>query len=153
MKIEKAEKHDLESIVDVIQDSIINLCHKDHLNKNEHLQAWLTERSEQNLQDILFNSHSRTFICICDGRIAGMSHIDNSGELKLCYVHSQYTGKGIGRLLLEAAEQQAKAWGLVKITMTSTTTAMNFYLSQGYTQNGEQIMCIGMPGHPLAKNI
>lgn len=153
MKIEKADKKHLKAIAEVIKDSIESLCGKDHLNKKEHIENWLLERSEHNLGKILFNSDSQAFVCINKENVVGVSHITNSGELKLCYVHSDYIGQRIGHLLLKAAEQQAQEWGLSKITMISTNTAKGFYCSHGYIKSGEQILYIGMPGYPLEKKI
>jgi len=153
LKIVKAEKESIARIISVINDSIENLCHQDHLNKKKHLDEWLNERSQVNLENQLFHDNTQTFVCVDKGKIIGVSQIDKSGDLKLCYVHSQYTGIGAGRLLLVAAENQAKEWGLKQVSMVSTRTAHDFYQSQGYINDGKAVACIGMPGYPLVKSI
>lgn len=153
MRTIEASREHLDEIALVIRDSIVNLCHADHQNSKQHMDAWLTERGIGNLERALFAPGSQAFICLYDGHVIGVSLIDRAGELKLCYVHSRHVGKGAGQLLLAAAEQQAGRWGLDKVTLTSTRTARGFYLSHGYQSCGESVPCIGMPGYPLEKTI
>lgn len=153
MKIIKAKKEFLSEMIDVINDSIINLCKNDHQNSDEHINNWLTERSLGNLEAKLFHEDSQAFICIEDSIIIGVVLIEKSGTLQLCYVHSEHAGKGVGRILLAASENQAREWGLNSINMVSTGTARDFYRSHGYLKNGDIVGCIGMPGYPLIKNI
>ncbi len=143
----------LREICEVIHDSIIKLCINDHLNQNTHIEEWLSERSIENLESLLFNNKTQAFICSFHNQIVGVSNIDNRGELSLCYVHPAYTGKGIDHMILGAVENQAQELGLDEVKLISTTTAKNFYLSNGYNQYDEPIAHIGMTGYPLKKHI
>ncbi|MDH5648470.1 MAG: GNAT family N-acetyltransferase [Gammaproteobacteria bacterium] len=153
MKIEEATRESLQEISELIKQSIVTLCQADHQNKPEHLQAWLSARASDKLAHELFGNNSRAFTCRHEGRLAGVVNINTTGEMTLCYVHPAYSGRGVGRLLLQAAEEQAIKWGLKQIHLVSTRTAREFYLSQGFESNGEEICHIGMPGYPLLKVI
>ncbi len=150
---DKAQREQLGAIDTVISDAIVNLCEQDHQNQVHLIETWLTQRSPENLERLLFGGSGQGFVSIVDGQIAGVAFIDTDGRLHLCYVHSSYTAQGIGRALLASAEQQARAWGLTQVTMTSTATAKEFYLAQGYSQTGDPVTCFGMPGFPLAKRL
>jgi len=151
--IEKARREQLGAIDEVISDAIVNLCEQDHMNQVQHIETWLAQRSPGILEQLLFSGDAQGFVCIIDGHIVGIAHINAKGQMKLCYVHSEYTGRGIGRALVAAVEQQAGEWGLEQITMTSTKTAKDFYLTLGYSQSSDPIPCFGMPGYPLKKQL
>lgn len=153
LEILNADKTQLDEIARVIRASIVGLYEPDHGNQQNHLDDWLAARSATKLEPVLFAGDAAAFVCIDHGRLIGVSRITRAGELKLCYVHPQYTGKGVGRLLLEAAEQQARDWGLAQISLTSTQTAKRFYLARGYQPCGEPVACIGMPGYPLCRKL
>ncbi len=153
MQIEKANKENLKEICHLIKESIVNLCGDDHLNKQEHIDNWLSARSESEMDALLFGSESQAFVCADKGVVVGISHIKNNGELTLCYVHPKKLGRGIGSFILQAAENQAEEWGIKQIQLVSTATARSFYLSQGYEQYQDSIMYIGMPGYPLKKAV
>ena len=151
MNIEKATNDSLGEIYRIIRNSIINLCAADHSNEKGNLENWLAARSPENLEKLLFDGKSQAFVCIENEKVIGVSHIKKDGELTLCYVHSEYAGKGIGRIILEAAEKQADIWKLEEINLISTATAKRFYLAQGFEENGAPISYFGMPGFPLKK--
>lgn len=153
MKIEKAKPEQLHDICELVQNSITKLCAADHFNQQHHIEAWVADRSIENIEQMLFTLNSITFVCVDNTHIVGVSHLTNSGVLDLCYVQYQHIGKGIGRMILAAAETQAQAWACDEISLISSATAKQFYLSHGYEQHKETIIHIGMPGYPLRKRL
>ena len=151
--IRKVQHQDLPEIVSLIEQSIIKLCAKDHGNQRQHIDTWLENRSHQVLERDLFDGQSKAFVCLNANTIAGIVDITHSGVLRLCYVHPDFIGKGIGHRLLQIAELLAKQWHTTKISITSTATAYDYYLSHGYVQVAEPAHCFGMPGYPLEKRI
>ncbi|KAA3616875.1 MAG: hypothetical protein D8M58_17900 [Calditrichaeota bacterium] len=69
LHIEKAKKESLEEMCNVIKSSIVNLCSEDHKNQQEHLDNWLSARSEKKMNDLLFDKESQAFVCIKRGKL------------------------------------------------------------------------------------
>ena len=153
MRVEPATKASLAAICDLIRASIEALCTADHGNQEHHLDTWLAERSADRLEPVLFGSDSQAFVCIDGDRLTGVSHVRRDGELTLCYVDPRDVGRGVGRAVLDAAEDQALRWGLGEVYLTSTATARAFYLANGYEASGAAVPCMGMPGYPLRKRL
>ena len=57
-------------------------------------------------------------------------------ELRACYVHPRFNRQGIGRRLLAALEEEAKAAGLGWLNLNSSLNAEEFYQAAGYTSDG-----------------
>lgn len=110
-KIETAKPQQLDDICELIQNSIITPCAEDHLKQSHHIEAWLADRSVERLEHMLFSNESQSFVCLDNEYITGIVQIATSGKLELCYVHPEYIGQGIGRLILETAETQVQEWG------------------------------------------
>ncbi|QXI40669.1 GNAT family N-acetyltransferase [Pseudomonas xantholysinigenes] len=65
----------------------------------------------------------------------------HAAELQRLYLQARFTGLGIGKRLLEAAEQHAARNGATRLWATvwaENQRALDFYLSQGYEALGAQ---------------
>ena len=153
MIIQNPQKHQLNEIHALIRDSITLLCNADHKDDPANLDHWLSKRTVENLEEIIFKPESKGFVCVENGSIVGISHVTREGELTLCYVHPEYLGLGIGAKVLTMVESQARHWGLEGIKLVSTTTAKPFYERHGYSQYSDTILYLRMPGYPLSKSI
>jgi GNAT superfamily N-acetyltransferase len=57
---------------------------------------------------------------------------DGTGQVRYMAVKYEHQGKGIGALLLDAAEQKGKKEGMHKIILHARENAVPFYENQGY---------------------
>lgn len=54
------------------------------------------------------------------------------GQIRYMAVHSNYQGKGLGKLIVTKLEEEAKKINLTTIELQARENALEFYKSQGY---------------------
>ncbi|QRZ13300.1 GNAT family N-acetyltransferase [Paracoccus methylovorus] len=72
------------------------------------------------------------FVAEVGGEPIGFITIDRTGYVDLAFVLPSATGKGIGRVLLDAAEQWAKANGAARLTTEASLIARPFFEKSGW---------------------
>ena len=72
-------------------------------------------------------------------------------RLRQMAVLNNQQGKGIGRALMQFAENIARDRGFRKITMHARKTAIGFYEKLGYEVNGEQFEEVSIPHFIMEK--
>lgn len=82
------------------------------------------------------------YILLIDGQepvATARLHIvdDQTAKIERVCVAAEYRKQGVGRQLIEAAEDWAKEFGIKKIIITSQKHAVGFYEAIGYTANPE----------------
>ncbi len=101
----------------------------------------VVERYSQKAQN-KSNDLPVTWIAMCEGRIVGTvglkdyAHPDReeaSPGVSTLYVHRVWRGKGVGRLLMEKAEDEARARGY-KALWLYTSDSVSFYEKLGWQQ-------------------
>ncbi len=93
-----------------------------------------------------------------DNKIIGcvMLHpTDNSDTMKLRQmgVYDSWQGKGIGRMLVEGAEELLLQKGVKKIVLHARVTAQTFYSKLGYIQTGDVFTEVGIPHIVMEKEL
>ncbi len=89
-----------------------------------------------------------------DGSMTGCCILTNEGEtirLRQMAVHPALQGKGIGRSIIEFAEDFGRQQGFKKLSMHARDSAIGFYTHCGYTILGEGFSEIGLPHHLMIK--
>ncbi len=74
-------------------------------------------------------------------------------QLRQMAVKPGLQGKGIGRVLMQFAENIARDRGNKKITMHARQTAVGFYEKQGYNVVGEQFEELTIPHYIMEKDL
>ncbi len=81
-----------------------------------------------------------------------LSKIDEStGKLRQMAVSNDFQGKGIGRIVLQYAEQYAWNHGYTTLTMHARKSALDFYKKEGYIASGEEFTEVGIPHFEMKK--
>jgi predicted GNAT family N-acyltransferase len=73
-------------------------------------------------------------------------------KLRQMAVAESWQGKGIGRLLVEAAEHHCRRLGINKIVLHARITAEQFYSKLGYKTVSEEFTEVGIPHVIMEKN-
>lgn len=77
------------------------------------------------------------FALFDNGKIRAIARLDQSGEktsqVRFVAVETDQQGSGFGRMIMEAAEEQAKKDGAVKMILHARDYAVDFYLKLNYT--------------------
>ena len=75
------------------------------------------------------------FVAEIDGQIAGFASIvPKESELRAVYVDPKFGRKGVGRMLLDQVEREARDRGLQKLMMHASLSAEAFYKRYGYIE-------------------
>ena len=80
--------------------------------------------------------------------------LDNlSVKLRQMAVHPEHQKKGLGKSLVQFAEQQIKNLGYKKIEMHARKTAIPFYEKLGYKKEGDEFIEVGIPHYKMCKEL
>ncbi|TMI94067.1 MAG: GNAT family N-acetyltransferase [Bacteroidetes bacterium] len=92
-----------------------------------------------------------------DGNILGCAMLveENSRVVKLrqMAVLNALQGKGIGRALMQFAENLARDHGYRVLTMHARKNAVGFYEKMGYTVKGDEFMEVSIPHYEMEKQL
>ena len=103
---------------------------------------------EMRLKLILSSSAYKTFVAIMDGSVCGMTgtltypsyeHNDASGRILALVISSTVRRRGIGRMLIAAADKDFAQRGIRRVSLDTRLTredAHKFYELLGYERNG-----------------
>lgn len=142
--IRAAAPEDASAACGVLRRSILECCAQDHCNDREILEAWLGNKTPQNVAAWMASSANHTLVAERDGELVGVALLTQAGKLSLCYVLPEAQHGGIGKALLAGAEAKAREWGIGVLTLKSTSVARDFYARNGYTNAGKDKTCYGL---------
>lgn len=108
------------------------------------------EELEKEKEDILIG-------CFEDGKIEACCLLTKTAEhtvrLRQMAVLSGFQGKGIGRVLMQFAENVARDRGFKKLTMHARESAIGFYEKLGYRKVGERFDEVTIPHFMMEKDL
>ncbi len=92
-----------------------------------------------------------------DGRMLGCCMLVEEGEktvrLRQMAVVNDKQGAGIGRALMQFAENLARDRGYKRLTMHARKNALGFYEKMGYKKVGDEFMEITIPHYVMEKEL
>jgi putative acetyltransferase len=148
IEIRQATPDDAAAACALLRQSIERGCVADHGQRQDVLQAWLGNKTTQNV--LAWFSSPSNFAVVAerdmDSRreLVGLALLTQAGKLALCYVLPELVRGGIGRELIEAVEARARAWNISKLYMHSPASASAFFERQGYVNAGKDKACFGL---------
>ena len=93
--------------------------------------------------------------CFDDDKMEGCCMLvpldDNTVQLRQMAVTSGLQGKGIGRVLMQFAENIARDRSYKKLIMHARKTAVGFYEKIGYTKTGSEFLEVTIPHFVMEK--
>lgn len=100
-------------------------------------------------EDLSRDAINAIFIAEHEGKVIGcvfMEPLDKKEiQLRAMAVYNKWQGKGVGRLLVQAAEEYTWQEGFDKIILHARKVVMGFYKSLGYDAFGDQFIEVGIP--------
>jgi len=120
---------------------------------------WLREPLGLNLfEEDLSDDHKDHILVVMDGEeIVGCVMLHPSGadtvKLRQMAIHERLQGKGIGKVLVEDAEQLAAEKGYKEIVLHARMTAKGFYEKLGYTPFGAEFTEVTIPHIAMRKTL
>jgi N-acetylglutamate synthase-like GNAT family acetyltransferase len=106
------------------------------------------EELEREKEDILIGAFEEEDILGC----CLLTKIDpKTCRLRQMAISRTLQGKGMGRQMMQFAEDVARDYGYKKITMHARNTAVGFYEKLGYAVNGSEFTEVTVPHHVMEK--
>ncbi len=133
LAVRDAIPDDADAVCAVPRRSITMLCGADHQGDERILEAWLRNKTPQNVCAWLASSNLSMVVALHRGLVCGVAMISRQGEIQLCYVEPEVRFLGAGRLMLKTVQERALEWGLSDVFLTSTVTGKPFYERNGFT--------------------
>ncbi|NKD87930.1 GNAT family N-acetyltransferase [Haematospirillum sp. 15-248] len=144
---------DVCAATDVLRRSIVELCQEDHGRIPERIALWLANKTSDTVA-LWIDSESLRFVVAEDANcVVGVGAASVDGEILLDYVDPLHRFRGISRSVLSHLEAWISGRGHSTVALTSTRTALPFYLAAGYRKSGPVDAWQGMPGYPLDKQL
>jgi GNAT superfamily N-acetyltransferase len=135
-EIRAAQMREAAAICEVLRRSIVELCVRDHRNDPSRLAEWLADKTPEHVANWIADPGTCTFVAANDEKVHAVGSILANGEIALNYVAPDGRFQGISRSMLQTLEQTARELGHRRVTLTSTFTAHDFYISAGYADDG-----------------
>lgn len=99
-----------------------------------------------------FDADAVHFLAVDDkSEPVGCVRLLPSGQISRLCVLEQLRHQGIGRALLEQAEQEARRQGMREVFLHAQTQACSFYESAGFMVNGGIFVEAGIPHRQMTK--
>jgi GNAT superfamily N-acetyltransferase len=154
MHIRRAREEDAAEACQVIRRSIAELCRDDHRDDPASLDAWLANKTPENLRKWIKDSGGYILVAEDDGSLLGVAAMRTSGEVTLNYVSPEARLRGVSKALVAGLETEARRRGIRTLTLDSTGTARRFYLAIGYRDAGPTAPGFGVTlRFPMAKDL
>ncbi|VXB90304.1 GNAT family N-acetyltransferase [Massilia sp. 9I] len=151
--IRKAVPGDASAACALLRRSIEVGCQADHQDRPAVLEAWLGNKTSANVATWFAIPSNHALVAERDGELLGLCLLTQAGKLALCYVAPEALKSGVGRALLCAAEEQARAWDIKKLHLHSPASASAFFERQGYVNAGKDKSCFGLECDLLWKQL
>ncbi|HHQ6588730.1 TPA: GNAT family N-acetyltransferase [Serratia fonticola] len=129
MKIRKFRNGDEVALFHVFLSSVHNIASRDYTP--EQIEAW----APTNIDQEQWSSHMRAlrpFVVEIEGEIAGYADVQSSGYIDHFFVSGNYPKRGVGTLLMNRINEEAKLLGIVELTSNVSKTAEEFFLRHGF---------------------
>jgi len=151
--VRPAKTEDATHACNVLRRSIVECCQEDHQGESEALDAWLHNKTTGDVRSWIQSPDLFSWAAVVEAKIVGFSMSSRSGNVLLCYLVPEVRHMGVGKAMLKAIGEQAKADGINALHLESTKTARSFYLRNGFVECGAPIAAFGMKSYPMKKTL
>lgn len=152
--VRSALEADAPAACEVLRRSIRELCSADHHDNEAVLAAWLENKTVENVAAWVRSKSNFSVVAVEETVVRGFALLQRDGEVHFCYAAPEAIGRGAGKLMLQALEQEAARSGLKTLRLTSTLTAKPFYERHAYVQSGESVSLFGLQrAFPMSKQL
>jgi len=153
IEIRKAVPGDATAACELLRRSIEDGCRADHQDQPGVLDAWLGNKTPANVATWFASSTNYALVAESEGQLVGLTLMTPAGKVALCYVQPDALRCGVGRALLGAMEEQARAASISKLFLHSPPGASTFFERHGYNNAGKEKSCFGLECDLLWKRL
>ncbi|HYD97727.1 MAG TPA: GNAT family N-acetyltransferase [Noviherbaspirillum sp.] len=148
-----AQAADAAAACRILRRAISECCTEDHRNDRAILDAWLGNKTPENVASWFACTAHYSVVAQCGDTLAGVAILSRQGRILLFYIEPALRYTGTGKALLQALETQGREWGLRSMQVASTYTASAFYLRNGFTETGRTRSAYGAEALALVKQL
>lgn len=156
VKIVQVSEKDLPELIAISRETFADTFGKD--NSPEDMAKFLDENyNEDKLGGEMATPGSFFYFLKADGEVAGYLKLDVDGaqneevdpnglEIERIYLRKSFQHRGLGKQLVEFAEEKGREWGKSVLWLgvwEHNENAKNFYASRGLTRFSEHVFVLG----------
>ena len=134
--IRAAQIQDVANLVAVLHFSIRS-CIQDHQRNEAKIQAWLENKSYENILMLLH--YNNCWVYVLQHVVVGFIMISDRGQILQHAVAPELQQRGIGQALLFEAINNLQCKNVSHMSIFSTQTALNFYEKNGFKIQPQKI--------------
>jgi GNAT superfamily N-acetyltransferase len=153
IEIRPALPTDAPAACELLRRSIAEVCAADHAGDPDILDAWLGNKTPQNVATWFSTPSNYAVVAESGGQLLGLALLTQAGKVALNYVQPDALRSGVGSALLAAVEEQARAWDISKLHLHSPASSAPFYERHGYANAGKEKACYGLECDLMWKNL
>ena len=138
------------------EDALRQICRDTTLRINvteygsELVQKWVSKLSNTSKWTDRMR-RKNPFVVDQDGVVLGFAELSETGKIDAFYIHHEWQGKGVGKLLYEAVEAEASRLQMSTLTVDSSIGASGFFKARAFRAVGEKVaMTDGMPSKSVS---
>lgn len=128
-KIRDYEERDAPEIARLFYETVRSVNRSDY--SREQVEAWAPEVPDAAVWHRRMASR-KTLVAEKSGEVVGFAELEEDGHLDTFYVRRDVVGRGVGRHLYRAVEEEARVSGLGRISTEASITARPFFERQGF---------------------
>lgn len=133
--IRSFNQNDIINVINLFNETVHAINSRDYSQEqldiwaphNPNIELWISKLKKNN-----------TFVAQFGNKIIGFADISQDGLLDHLYVHKDWQGKGVGKLLVQAIENKARELNLKTIVTDASITAKSFFEKMGFMIIKEQ---------------
>lgn len=139
INIRRFKSSDTDQIAQLFHDTIRSVNRKDYSEKQ--VKVWAPDDIHYLNWEAKCSSKF-TLVADSDGLIAGFAQLEYDGHIDCFYCHKDFQEKGVGRLLFESVEKEARKQNLTKLFVEASITAKPFFEKMGFSLIQKQTVLI-----------
>lgn len=134
--------------------SIERLCGADHHGDPAIIAAWTANKTADGLAAAFADPALCWRLAVAaDGTVAGVGLLGPDAIVRAVYVHPEWTGRGVGSLILQVLEDVARTQGHPSLRLESTATGRAFYRRRGFREAAPAVTRFGVVAYPMEKAV
>jgi len=153
IQIRRALPDDAPAACALLRRSIEEGCRDEHRDQPAVLDAWLGNKTPATVLGWFSSPANYALVAESEGQLVGMALLTPAGKVALCYVLPEALRCGVGRAMLAALEEQARALNIAKLHLHSPAGASAFFERHGYLNAGKEKSCFGLECDLLWKRL
>ena len=113
--------------------SIRNLCWRHYTP--DQIEAWAGPKQPEHYERLI--GDLIVFVVEEDGDVVGFGALDDAAaDIRALYVAPGLVGHGVGSMVLDALESEARRLAMPRLTVSATLNSVAFYGARGYSSVG-----------------